>query len=78
MLGDSKKRIEQLERTVKEQEYHLNAHDNALKALLSMIEDLQKAPIETDKKDPSAKLRNKDGLLDSRIYFSKKMKEDEE
>ncbi len=136
MLGDNKKRVAQLELMVftqesqietleakmQEQEYKLDAHANALKTLLSMIEDLkaeieknsqiedvkeikqkqtnhecriiahmkalseclrrvevlEKQPIVEEKSDPSAKLRNKDGLLDSRVYFGKKQKEDED
>ncbi len=86
MLGDKGKRIVKLENIIKENQYELQAHSNAIKTMFSIIEDL-KAQIEknsqmdvlkTEKSDPSAKLRNKDGLLDSRVYFGKKQKEDEE
>jgi hypothetical protein len=78
MLGDKNRRIFELEKTVAETNYKMNAMENAIKVLFSMIEDLQKKPIVEEKSDPSAKLRNKDGLLDSRLYFSRKLKEDEE
>ena len=78
MLGDKNRRIFELEKTVAETNYKMNAMENAIKVLFSMIEDLQKKPIVEENSDPSAKLRNKDGLLDSRLYFSRKLKEDEE
>jgi hypothetical protein len=69
--------LKMLEEKVIENQYELKAHSNAIKVLMSMVEDLQKQPILVEKSDPSAKLRNKDGLLDSRLYFSRKSKEDE-
>ena len=86
MLGDNKKKIVKLENIIIENQHELQAHSNAIKTMFSIIEDL-KAQIEKnsqmevlkpEKSDPSAKLRNKDGLLDSRLYFSRKLKEDEE
>ena len=80
------KRIEQLENIIKENQYELQAHSNAIKTMFSIIEDLKAQiekksqtevikPVETD---PWEKYKNKDGLYDFRNYQEKTIEREDD
>jgi len=80
------KRIEQLENIIKENQYELQAHSNAIKTMFSIIEDL-KAEIEKKsqtevikpiEQDPWEKYKNKDGLYDFRNYQEKTIEREDD
>jgi hypothetical protein len=80
------KRIKQLENIIKENQYELQAHSNAIKTMFSIIEDL-KAEIEKKsqtevikpvEQDPWEKYKNKDGLYDFRNYQEKTIEREDE
>jgi hypothetical protein len=80
------KRIEQLENIIKENQYELQAHSNAIKTMFSIIEDL-KAQIEKKsqtevikpiEQDPWEKYKNKDGLYDFRNYQEKTIEREDD
>jgi hypothetical protein len=80
------KRIEQLENIIIENQHELQAHSNAIKTMLSIIEDL-KAEIEKKsqtevikpiEQDPWEKYKNKDGLYDFRNYQEKTIEREDD
>ena len=80
------KRIEQLENIIKENQYELQAHSNAIKTMFSIIEDLKaqiekKSQMEVVKpveQDPWEKYKNKDGLYDFRNYQEKTIEREDD